>query len=109
MRPLETVLHYHEATKHHPNRYARSLGYLDWATQPDPFRRYHGAPSVPLLFAGLSATPSFDALYDPGTIPPQPVCLATISEFFQYSLALSAWKEIQGSRWALRITQRKDI
>ncbi len=103
MRPLETVLHYHEATKHHPNRYARSLGYLDWATQPDPFRRYRGAPCVPLLLAGAATAPSYDALYEPGTIPPQPVCLATISEFFQYSLALSAWKEIQDSRWALRI------
>ena len=25
------------STKHHFNRFARSLGYLDWATQPNPF------------------------------------------------------------------------
>jgi len=103
MDPLEIALRYHETTKHHPHRYARSLGYLDWATQPDPFRRYRGAPCVPLLLAGASATPSYDALYESGAIAPQAVCLETISEFFQYSLALSAWKEIQGSRWALRI------
>ncbi len=40
---LETVLAYHERTKHHPHSYARSLGYLDWDTQPDPFRRYEGS------------------------------------------------------------------
>ena len=36
----ETVFTYHEQTKHHFHRYARSLGYMDWATQPHPFRHY---------------------------------------------------------------------
>ncbi len=103
MDALEIALRYHETTKHHPHRYARSSGYLDWATQPDPFRRYRGAPCVPLLLAGAATAPSYDALFEAGAIEPQPVCLETISDFFQYSLALSAWKEIQGSRWALRI------
>ena len=100
---LEIALRYHETTKHHPQRYARSLGYLDWATQPDPFRRYQGTPCVPLLLAEAAASPSYDALYESGAIAPQALCLETISEFFQYALALSAWKEYQGSRWALRI------
>ncbi len=103
MEALEAVFHYHDTTKHHPHRYARSLGYLDWATQPDPFRRYRGAPCVPLLLAEASALPSYDALYESGAVAPHPVCLETISEFFQYSLALSAWKQYQGARWALRI------
>ena len=34
---------YHERTKHHFHRFAASVGYMDWATQPDPFRRYDGA------------------------------------------------------------------
>ena len=42
------VAHYHDATKHHFNRFARSAGHLDWATQPDPFRRFAGAPLVAL-------------------------------------------------------------
>lgn len=103
MEALETVLNYHDATKHHPHRHARSLGYMDWATQPDPFRRYRGAPSVPLLLGGASASPAYDALYETGAVAPQPVCLETISEFFQYSLALSAWKQYGASRWALRV------
>lgn len=44
----QVVVAYHERTKHHYNRYAASLGYLDWANQPDPFRRYDGAPLVRL-------------------------------------------------------------
>ncbi len=103
MDPIEIALRYHETTKHQSQRYARRAGYLDWATQPDPFRRYRGAPCLPLLLAGAATAPSYDALYEPGAIAPQALCLATISEFFQYSLALSAWKEYQGSRWALRI------
>ena len=45
----EIVVAYHERTKHHYHRYAASLGYLDWAKQPDPFRRYDGAPLVRFL------------------------------------------------------------
>ena len=50
----QVVVAYHERTKHHYHRFAASLGYLDWATQPDPFRRYDGAPLVrlPLPDAG---------------------------------------------------------
>ena len=49
--PLEVVMRYHQETKHHFFRYARSLGYMDWANQPDPFRRYVGSPlsALPLL------------------------------------------------------------
>jgi len=103
MQPLETALHYHETTKHYPQRHARSPGYLDWATQPDPFRRYRGAPTLSLLLGDATPSPSYDALYEPGVISSQPVCLESISALLQFSLALSAWKECQGSRWALRI------
>ena len=50
----EIVVAYHERTKHHYHRYAASVGYMDWATQPNPFRRYQGAPLVrlPLLETG---------------------------------------------------------
>jgi len=103
MKPSEFAAAYHQETKHHFQRYARSLGYLDWAAQPDPFRRYHGAPLVPLLFSECEPAPPYDDLFRPGAVQCQPVTLATISEFFEFSLALSAWKQVQGSRWALRI------
>ena len=44
--PLERVIHYHDSTKHHFHRYARSAGQMDWSTQPAPFRRYLGAPLI---------------------------------------------------------------
>jgi len=37
---VDEILRYHERTKHHPGRYAAALGYMDWETQPDPFRRF---------------------------------------------------------------------
>ena len=37
---LQMTLAYHERTKHRPFRFAAALGYMDWDTQPDPFRRF---------------------------------------------------------------------
>ncbi len=46
---VTTVIGYHERTEHRlPDRFAASLGYLDWKTQPDPFRRYEGAERIEL-------------------------------------------------------------
>jgi hypothetical protein len=42
-----------ERTKHHYHRFAASVGYMDWATQPDPFRRYEGASLVRLPFSEM--------------------------------------------------------
>ena len=47
---------YHDGTKHHFHRFARSLGYLDWASQPNPFRSFAGAPVVSAAARGR--TPS---------------------------------------------------
>ena len=104
MSPLDLVNHYHDRTKHHFNRYAASLGYMDWANQPDPFRRYDGAPVHKLILAGDAAEPGYDELSQPGAIASQPINLASVSALFEFSLALSAWKAFQGSRWALRYT-----
>ena len=101
---LHVVLEYHERTKHHFDRYARSLGYLDWATQPDPFRRFDGAPQMPLDEPPLRPQPTYDALFRPGAVAAQPVDRHTISRLFYHALALSAWKQAPGTpRWSLRI------
>lgn len=105
MEPIEIVKQYHEQTKHEFNRYARSLGYMDWANQPDPFRRYEGAAlfKLPLLTADdAPVAPSYESLYSPETISPQPLNLNSLSRLFEYSLSLTAWKEYGGNRWALR-------
>ena len=60
---LEAVMRYHERTKHHFYRFAPGPGGLDWANQPDPFRRYAGAPltRLPILGPGEEVALSFDA------------------------------------------------
>jgi SagB-type dehydrogenase family enzyme len=98
----DVVLGYHEATKHHYHRYARSLGYLDWDSQPDPFRRYVGASETRLPFVSPGNDRPYDALFTEPAVEPASLTLASLSEFLECSLGLSAWKEFQGSRWALR-------
>jgi SagB-type dehydrogenase family enzyme len=105
MDALATVRLYHRETKHHFHRYAPSLGIMDWANEPDPFRRYAGAPvtELPLLSPEeLSESPPYDCLYRPGAIQSEPVNLASLSRLFHYALAITAWKEYRGSRWSLR-------
>ncbi len=102
--PLARTLHYHERTKHHPYRYARSLGRLDWAAQPDPFRRFDGAPRWPLEHPPVSDEPSFDALFKSSGLQTQPLNRVTVSRLFYDSLALSAWKRAPGTPpWSLRV------
>jgi SagB-type dehydrogenase family enzyme len=93
---------YHDATKHHPHRYARSMGYLDWANQPDPFRRYSGADIVELLVGPRTHEPPYQDIFTAGSIPPESINRRTISQFFECSLGLSAWKQYGDSSWALR-------
>ena len=99
---MDAVAGYHEATKHSFNRFARSLGYLDWAAQPDPFRHYDGAPRLDLPRAVLRPDVPYHALFD-GTARPAPIDEAAIGEFLRCSMGLSAWKQHQKSRWALRV------
>jgi len=108
LEKLNTVYRYHNETKHHFQRYARSLGFLDWSTQPDPFRRFGGAEVVRLKLPGLDRRPTWDNLFSDGG-KPSPVDHEAISRFFYFSLALSAWKQLVSpegevaSRWALRV------
>ncbi len=104
--PVDQVINYHIRTKHHFNRYARSLGFLDWVNQPDPFRRYEGAQlfPLPLLEADEEpVSPAYEAIYEYGRVPCQPVSLSALSRFFEFALALSAWKKAGDSEWALRM------
>jgi SagB-type dehydrogenase family enzyme len=102
---LGRVIRYHQETKHHFFRYARALGYLDWANQPNPFRRYEGAPllSLPILEPDEEPLPPpYKALYRAGSGPAVPITLQSISRFFEYALSLTAWKQAGETRWALR-------
>jgi SagB-type dehydrogenase family enzyme len=97
----EIVLAYHERTKHHPHRYAASRT-MDWATQPDPFRRYAGAELVRLPLPELGRTLPYWQLYVPGSVRPMPLSIESLSIFFRYALSLTAWKRYRESTWSLR-------
>ena len=103
--PVDQVIRYHIQTKHHFNRYARSMGFLDWANQPDPFRRFAGAELIPLPLLKPDeepVSPTYEAIYKPGAVPCQHVTVRTLSRFFEFALALSAWKRGGETEWALR-------
>jgi SagB-type dehydrogenase family enzyme len=99
---FQVIQRYHEATKHHFHRYARSAGAMDWANQPNPFRFYEGAPRVVLPLGGSSSKTRYEALFNPPAAS-QPLNLVTLSRFLQFALGLSAWKGAAGSRWSLRM------
>jgi SagB-type dehydrogenase family enzyme len=102
---VEAVLRFHERTKHQFHRYARSAGTLDWANQPNPFRRYQGTPLTQLPILGADETPlspRYEDLYRRGSVPSAPLTIRSLSRLFEYALALSAWKQAGDTRWALR-------
>ncbi len=98
---MQTVFQYHEETKHHQHRYARSLGYMDWATQPNPFREYQETHKVKLPLALHHPTPPYSTL---GTkdVPAAPFCLESISQLMQFSMGIAAWKTTGADSWAVR-------
>jgi SagB-type dehydrogenase family enzyme len=100
--PAEVVIAYHERTKHQFHRYAAALGYMDWATQPDPFRRYRGADLVRLPLPNPGRPLPYWQIYRLGDVPSEPLSPESISLFFRYGLSLTAWKRFHETTWALR-------
>jgi SagB-type dehydrogenase family enzyme len=100
--PEEVVVAYHERTKHHYHRYAASPGHMDWATQPNPFRRYEGAQLVRLPLSDAARTLSYWQMYVPDSVAPMPLSIASLSIFFRYALSLTAWKQFHDTTWSLR-------
>ena len=100
---LRQVFAYHQATKHHFQGNAKGPGMMDWTTQPDPFRRYAGAQLIPLERIPPTDEPIYDDAFVQDRISNVPINLRSISQLFFDSLALSAWKSIGATGWALRV------
>lgn len=117
---------YHSKTKHTIQSLYSSGHRLDWATQPNPFRTYHGAEniSLPTDFQVVSLSLSdlirrmLELQNGTRTVSVSSehssakdlnasvaVGLQPISDLFFYSMAISAWKQIKGTSesWALRV------
>jgi len=97
------IIAYHDRTKHHPERYARGPGGLDWANQPDPFRRFSGSPTFRLPLTGPDETPPAGVLFRASPVNSQPLTVERVSLYLELSLGLSARKEIATSSWYLRM------
>ena len=106
---LATVYRYHDGTKHHFHAFAQSLGYLDWASQPRPFRKFADTAVFPLYPApGVAADgyardrTTFDqaCAREPTAAP---VSAPALGDMLRHALGLSAWKRYGSSRWSLRV------
>ncbi|MCX7087036.1 MAG: SagB/ThcOx family dehydrogenase [Methylococcales bacterium] len=98
----DTVLHYHQTTKHRLERYAKGPESIDWEDQPDAFRRFSGCKIIHLPAPGVELKPLFTDLDTPESILIQPLNRANIGLLLELSVGLSAWKQFGSSRWALR-------
>ena len=96
------VRRYHALSKHHPRHYAPGPDGLDWANQPNPFRRFKGSLVVPLPLVSGKGMLAYDRLFRPAAGSSSPLDGPSLGLFFELSLGLSAWKEYGPSRWALR-------
>ncbi|MDX1296336.1 MAG: nitroreductase family protein, partial [Sulfurimonadaceae bacterium] len=76
--------------------------YMDWATQPDPFRRYDGSELISLPLMLETDTPAYRDIFEEGNVTPSELNLETLSQLLQFSLGLAAWKSIGNDSWALR-------
>ncbi len=75
---------------------------MDWATQPNPFRRYDGAPLVRLPLPPGGRELPYWKLFLKDSVPTAPLDLGSLSLFFRYALSLTAWKSIPEATWSLR-------
>lgn len=99
---VEQIHDYHNRTKHHTERYAAGPETLDWTSQPNPFRKFSGAPVFELPLSAETLETPFSSVYQSGTVNPQPLSIESIGALLQLSMGISAWKEYGPDRWALR-------
>ncbi|NVK17912.1 MAG: SagB/ThcOx family dehydrogenase [Methylocystaceae bacterium] len=91
MSALKEIYRYHEITKHRLNAYAPAPGFLDWDSQPNPFRRYDDCEEILLPIVDHPAE-STDWNEE------------NIARFLGLSMGLSGWKVMGPDRWSLRMT-----
>ncbi len=99
---INKTIQYHEKTKHNFNGYAKGPGYMDWANQPDPFRRFEGSRLFFLSPIIKDVTPPYVSLFSAEIISPDLFDIEFLSKLFEMSMGITAWKQAGDSRWALR-------
>ena len=97
------VKDYHQQTKHHHQRYARSPGYLDWDNQPLPCRLFEGAPQIRLPLIDKDRDLPYASLYDSIEGSSDSISIESVASMLELSMGLSAWKKYGAAEWALRM------
>jgi SagB-type dehydrogenase family enzyme len=106
---IDRLFAYHAATKHSHASVHGGGWSLDWDNQPNPFRRYAGAPRVELPPADptprLAASGCLTGLADTGAREWPARALPLIGSLLKHSMAVSAWKQVVGTevRYSLRV------
>jgi SagB-type dehydrogenase family enzyme len=95
---------YHQRSKHQLQRYAAGPDTLDWDAQPSPWRRYAGAPLLPLPLVADGLQPTWSQIHQPGAVRPAALTLQGVAALLELSFGLAAWKTHGPDRWALRCT-----
>ncbi len=99
-KDIQTVFNYHEQTKHNFNKYAKSLGYMDWENQPNPYRSYEGVKVIKLPLCFENPTPPYHLIFD--KVPSASLGIESLSQYLQFSMGISAMKSDGYNSWALR-------
>lgn len=112
-RETERMLAYHAATKHGRAILLGGGWSLDWDNQPNPFRRYAGAPRVALPSPDADGAPvparpttaCLRALPTPAGDAWPDVALPLLGGLLHHAMAVSAWKHAPGTdvRYSLRV------
>ena len=89
---INKIFHYHRSSKHNQHAFAPGPGQLDWANQPDPFRRYEGAELLPLIKIGQTEKPTFSEALKSNKVLACPLNLESVSQLF-----LTAWHFLPGN------------
>ncbi|MEW6676388.1 MAG: nitroreductase [Pseudomonadota bacterium] len=99
-RGVDTILAYHQRTKHRLERYAAGPDSLDWDAQPAAFRRWSGTRWYSLPRTAPELDIPWSALAD--ARPAAPFDLDNLSRLLRLTMAITAWKQYGEARWALR-------
>lgn len=92
------TINFHNQTKHHPNKLAKSPGYLDWENQPSYYKEYL-VPKIPLNYYNINL--SYEKLYTKNT--PKDINLDTIGTFLKNSCSINAIKRLYNAQWEVRV------
>lgn len=101
-KALQTILAYHQQTKHHFQRYASGHDGLDWKNQPKPFRTFEDCTELELPLLIQPANALYNDLYQAEKISSRALSLKSVAQLLELSLGISAWKQYDNTRWALR-------